>query len=394
MKNNLNSKYLQIANIVEQHLNAATKNTTNKNLTKLQYLIKNTDPKNINYDNYVLEYAQLYWMRNYWKSVYFFDYEYSLKASLKNFLVLKNDTLKIVSLGSGPAADVIAYLAWLSINCKFSVNKIELFLVDKRKNQLDFAKKIINQVVPYFFELEIKVNYIQADVTNWCCEKNSKHIVLMGHFLTANSKTLQKIIEKSIDITVSDGDILIMERHRDPIWKKAANTYAHLGLFTYSTQINYKKFSQMLSDLPDNTIDKKITPHYLKVRLPMHKNRHQTISKYFRSWRFQTPDLLEDIFLENIVFSEKPGIDPPLNGLKEIYNYWESNPMLQQNINIWLRDVAHDNYNTLCAFEGEFDTPTKHISIKGAMSFHFDTYYQKVSRFNAYFGTTKTDLTF
>lgn len=387
----LDAKYLKIARVVEKYID---KNLPSQNLQKktLKTIYKSGDPASVNYNHFAFEFAELYWLRNYWKAVYLFEYEYSLKESLKNKLAVNSKPLRILSLGAGPASDIVALMIWLSLHGNLLGTKVSITLMDMRSKQLALAKNIINEVLPYLENVEFEFTYERAEIENWRPGRNSADIILMGHFLTANLITLPAILRKVKYAVAGDGDILIMERERDPVWRAAVEELFNLGLAPYSTGLSDDKFHHMLESLPDSIVDENITPHYVKTRVPANKYQLDLISKYFQSWRFQTTDLLGDIFVKNAVYNEKPGQEPAVCDISGIRNYWKRHPMLQDNINLWIRGIGYGDYNVVCAFEGEFDTPKQHISIKGALSFYIDNYFEKVKGLDAYFGTVKTGL--
>lgn len=386
----VNNRYAQIAEIAKQILGfpdpAISVDSKAANLlrTKMMRCDSDTD-----YDRFAESFARLYWLRNYWKAVHFFEYEYSPKFPILDDDFAINSFPKVIVLGAGSAADTMAFMAWS--NEKFPLKVIPITLIDRSQKQLDLAKRLIKEVEKVLDKVTFRVSYQKLDVCAWNPEPNSADMVLMSHFLTENSGELLNLLKKAKYALRRRGEAIIIERERDAVWTKAAELFANMGISIYDTDLSNDKLSCLYPILKKEKLET-ITPHYVKASLPEKKYQAGIVMKYFQAWRFQSLDLINEIFSKDAIYDEKPGIEKTIRGIDGILNYWQLNPVLQKNIRVYVRNVAYQDNTVICAFEGNFDTPKQHIVIRGAMNFFIDPFTQKVNKLTEYFGTEKSSL--
>jgi len=384
----INVCYLKVANIVEDFLKFKQTKFNSEEMNRLRERIIHCE-SDINYDQLAGEFAQLYWLRNFWKAVYFFKYEYSIKQSILDKLYQPDYFLQLIVLGAGSAADTIACMVWL--NEKLPLARVKISLIDQSQDQLDLARKLICLILPVLDRVKFDITYQRVKAKEWSPIQNCADIILMSHFLNENPADLSLLLEKVRFALGQRGDAVIIERERDPIWKKTLGLLGNLGTTLYDTDLSRDKFVDFYL-ASEKKVDNDITPYYIKASIPEKKFQADIVRKYFQAWRLQSLDLINEIFSKDAIYDEKPGIEPRIKGIEEILSYWNQNPMLQKNIDVQVRNVAYGENTIVCAFEGKFDTPKKHIAIRGAMNFYIDDYSQRIRKFDEYFGTDKFPL--
>lgn len=343
----------------------------------------------IDYDRFAESFAHLYWLRNYWKAVHFFEYEYSPKFPILDGDFAGDPFPRVIVWGAGSAADTVALMAWLNEN--FPLNTISITLIDRSQKQLDLAKRLIREVEKVLDKATFRVSYQKLDIHKWNPESDSADTILMSHFLTENSGELHNLLKKAKYALRGRGEVIVIERERDAVWAKAAALFANLGISVYDTDLSDDKLSYLYPILKKEKLET-ITPHYVKASLPEKKYQADIVAKYFQAWRLQSLDLIDEIFSKDAVYDEKPGIEKTIRGIDGILNYWRLNPALQKNIHVYVRNVAYGDSTIVCAFEGNFDTPKQHIIIRGAMNFFIDPFAEKINKLTEYFGTEKSPL--
>lgn len=384
----MNNLYFDIARLVEKQIKQSFSAVDDSLQIDLRRRIDHDE--NSDYDKYGAAFTNLFWLRNYWKAVYFFIYEYNYKkfdSSRKNDY--KETSINILSGGAGSASDTVACMVWLNENLPLgSVVRVEL--LDKSQKQLEIAKDILTVVLPKLNKVKWNIYFTRVNINDWKPQNNFYQLILVSHFLTENTGKIQKIIDKFQSSLEGDGDLIVIERERDSVWKKAINNLTNSGISVYDAKVNKEKVECFYHDISLQKLD--FTPQYIKATVPSLKYQSEIVVNYFTAWKHQSTELLKGIFTNDAIYDEKPGIEMAIGGLNNIIGYWEENPLRQKNINLYIRNIAHEDNLVICAFEGDFDTPKQHIVIRGAMNFYLDPYAKKIRKFVEYFGTEKSSL--
>lgn len=377
------NKYLKVAHIVNKLLSRLSTQST----AEIRNIIKNvsTSDANIDFDKFSNSFAKEYWLRNYWKSVYFFEYE-SLPIAID---LIRQSKIEILVLGAGSASDTIACMVWLSKTLKTN-RKISITLVDRSQKQLDLASKLINNIRKEVSNINFNINYKKLEIKDWDLTPNSIDLVLMSHFLTENYQGTNNILEKVRLVVRERAQVVIIERQKDRTWKKAKDTLNNMGIPVLDMKTYKKDLISLLSPLDDEKDDLlTMTPHYVLARLPENKYQIDIVAKFFRSWKGQSTKLLEEIFHKNAKYYEKPMLDKPFTGLNAINEYWEDNPLSQRNIKVKPKKIGYEYGHILCEFGGDFDTPKQHIDISGVLIFDIDSKTRQIKQLREYFNTIK-----
>lgn len=340
------------------------------------------------YERDSLAFAAAYWERNFWKAVYFFCYEYVRPSMLANPLLLPGKSVDVVVLGAGSAADTVACLLWL--DCELPLQKVTVTLVDQSRSQLALARSVIERAKASLGQADFDIRYLNVDASDWNPGANSADLILMGHFLTENPDDKEALVAKTVAALKPRGDLLIIERQRDPVWRWARQRLALCGVTTHDVDISDEKFKLLAPWLPATEAD--ITPLYVRGNVPANKRLMELVRDYFGCWSQHSSDALCDVFAPNATYDEKPGVEPLIVGLDGIRRYWDENPGQQRDTRLVVHNVAYSDTVAVCSWSGEFDTPEQHVAIRGAMNFYLDPYFGKINRFDELFGTVKTPL--
>jgi SAM-dependent methyltransferase len=364
------SPYLQLARIVKHYLHLSHPSPSSVDDLRRQIVDCRMD---INYDRLAEEFAEAYWLRNYWKAVYFFEYEFKHPPI---------NLERVSVLGAGSAADTLAFMIWLDQKL-LSPGSTSITLIDRSRKQLDLARKLITQTSDLFHH-RFNIIYKHLDIRRWRPIPDRTDLIILSHFLTENPDEINNLLSKAKIALCSPGQIVVIERERDPVWKQAKSILSNLGITVYDTGLNKYYFSRLRPHL------NQVSPHYVDGILSAPKYQTEIVSGFFSAWRTQSLNTVRQIFSPQAIFDEKPGLEPAIQGLPQILNYWKANPLSQNNISVSLLNSAYTGNNAICAFTGDFDTPKQHITIQGAMNFYIDPRHQKINHLTEYFGTIKT----
>ena len=334
-----------------------------------------------------LHFALAYWVRNFWKAAYFFGYEFRSPSLLLNRFLVADGCLEVLVLGAGSGADTVACMAWLDET--LPLQRIKLTLLDRSPEQLALARSILDRALSVLNRARFEINYLVSDLDDWNPMADSIDLILMGHVLTENPRFVEQLVVKTVSVLKPRGDLIMIERLRDPIWLAARDSYALRGVTTHDVKLD-AKFSQLIPALPSEQTD--MTPSYVKASMPSNKKLQSLVSAYFEAWVGQSSDNLDRIFTVDATYDEKPCIEPIINGLDGIRRYWDEHPGRQRNVQLKVHNVAYSDTVSVCSWSGEFDTPEQHISIRGAMNFYLDSCRGKINRFDEWFGTQKSVL--
>lgn len=234
--------------------------------------------------------------------------------------------------------------------------------------------------------------YIHIDGDQWYPTANSADLIMIGHFLVENPHSVHTILAKSKDAMRAGGDVIVMERPNDTVIYHAKQVLANFGLTVYDTMALEER-NKLIEQTLEHPGKAGISSHYLRATQPDKKHKAELISTYFNAWRHQDIGLLCDVFNENATYIYKPGLRPPVMGLQSIHAYWQRRTLLQSDVKVLVRNVTYTGNVSICAFEGDFDTPESHVIIKGALCFDIDNYSGKVGRLSGHYGVVKTPFT-
>lgn len=334
----------------------------------------------VDYDILGPAFSKLYWQRNFWKAFYFFEYEYTIDH------LREHKFINVLVPGAGSGADTIAFLAY--VNKNLPGLKIRLEFIDQSHVQLKIAKKLINSIRPYLKNISFDITYTANHFEESNLGGRVYDLIIMSHFLTENSIIAQHFINITHHNLSNNGDLIVIERLKDPVWKKSIEAIANKGVTVYSSKLKSEYINKMASRYCKVKTD--MSPFYVRASFPNRSYQAELVENYFVAWREQSLPIIESIFTKDANYDEKPGIEEMIEGIDGVLDYWKKNPMLQKDIDVSIKNVGFGPSNAVCAFEGDFDTPKQHISIKGAIDFGIDNYSRRICSVREYFGTVKT----
>ncbi|MDB5175297.1 MAG: ubiE [Candidatus Saccharibacteria bacterium] len=111
------------------------------------------------------------------------------------------------------------------------------------------------------------------------------------------------------------------------------------------------------------------------------------VDAYFAAWKQQSVTSISEIFTDDAIYDEKPGILPPLVGLEQIQNYWRQNPLSQENIRIDHHIIGHTPYDNAvwASFKARFLAKSNPDAINGIIRFNTDPQDRKITRLTEWF---------
>lgn len=207
----------------------------------------------IDYDDSYQEFANLYWLRNYWKAVY----------GLKNYVSLDN-VRSVLVFGSGSGSDTAALLAVM--NERYPGRKLRITMVDRNKKQQEFARTITNIVQESIGDTSTEFLQNTQDILDWEPKGRAYDLVMVNHVLTENLQNISRIIDISLKGISPHGSLFITERDRDPIWTHTKKLIVQRGFTVNDASIDRTKLDHLLMPLGSKAgqyLD--MTPHYLVV---------------------------------------------------------------------------------------------------------------------------------
>src|SRR5580700_8893710 len=169
--------YLEVARHIEAYM-ANWRFTPNQQANLHSNLA--TQPWHINFDTVSIIYNKIYWTRNFWKTAYFFNYDYTLSPAILNRLS-STQTIDVLVLGSGAGSDTLALITW--INANYPLIKVRITVIDRSQKQLDVLKAFLRACREDWENVEVDIRYIHIDGDQWYPTINSADLIIIGHFL-------------------------------------------------------------------------------------------------------------------------------------------------------------------------------------------------------------------
>lgn len=378
----MDTRYLHIAQRIETCMDAWDEVSAAEEANILRQI--HTAPWAIDFDTAVDSYNKQYWTRNFWKAAYFFSYDYALSPATLLRLG-KQQNLEATFIGGGAGADVLAYMLWFGSN--FPLARLTITVIDRSKKQLERLAQFVAATEDLMDGADITMRYIIMDAEQWQPSHDSTDMLTLSHFLVENPENVHTLLQKCSHVVREGGDVVVIERPNDAVLHHAKQVLANAGLTVHDTTTNDGRMELIRKDIAKPGLTG-ISAHYLRATQPDKKRKAHIVSSYFQAWRQQIIEIIPEIFDETAGYDYRAG-QPPVHGLTEMLAYWRDKPMRQSNINLLVRNATYTENIALCAFEGDFDTPTTHEIVKGAICFNFDNYTHKIKRLTGHYGVTK-----
>jgi SAM-dependent methyltransferase len=250
-------------------------------LTHLRECFDADECPSIDYDKYASHFAYAYFLQNYWK------------ACLTFLRHPPHIATRILDVGCGSGATSLAYLAYLDSLVPGPI-EVKLLLLDRSQAQLDLARRLFSSALPKLQNVKVVCDYRCTDFLQWDHTSCSPELILQGHVLTENRRSVSAILSKTADCVAADGRIYAIERKRDSIWGSIAASASTLAFAN--------DYDDISSDDPVLTIVRARMPtsdlvtKSLVIRAPERKILATLVKRYFTAWRQQSVPLLDGIF--------------------------------------------------------------------------------------------------
>lgn len=344
---------------------------------KLDAFFRRKTDLRIDYDKVGESFACLYFLENYWKAYF------SFKA---NKPLMGNN---LVDFGAGSGATIIAYLAWLSEIVSVSTKGewiTNITLVDISNNQLLLAKEFINRIRPHLSNLFIDVVVDNKQILQVKDLSRPQDIVFFGHVLSENRDALDQHILKGFDVLRGGGEIYIFERCSDnDIQIELKEIYLELGMpaVHYDISFNAKKVitggSLHFKDKGNTCVSTS------KVQIPNMKVFPVLVRKYFRAWRTKNIDLLDEVFTEDAIYEDKPGLNRYEN-LSGIRSYWREKVFPQRNSSVDILSIFYFHNKAHVSWEADlYNKDDSQKNVSGIMELSLRIREGKLHKLKEYF---------
>jgi len=359
--NNFPNIFHKVANRVKEYLIDFSYSIENNKIEKLISSYKKLPCSKINYDKFSMEFNYIYFLVNYWKGA---------KIAIDEATIVPK---KILDLGSGSGAMALSYLSWIhhKIGASNSYVNIELILVDENVYQLNYAKKIFKLVEPLFTNIRCNITFQNCEVKDYLKNDNSFDIILLSHLLTENYKSVTDIFHELENLLDLRGEIIIVERIKDPVWYSIGE--ALRDLFLTST-IGSKKFNTENLPLISHELFSNIDA--LRTKYMILKNSSQIskkllIKKYFDAWKGKSIKDVRRIFTKNAKYYNNLHNDP-IVGIEGICEYWNNKVLPQIDPQPSLIRMIDWGDDIFIKWSSKFFLCNEQIHLKGYMIISID----------------------
>lgn len=339
-------------------------------LTFFQTCFSLSDCSQIDYDEKGDAFAYHYFINNFWKTA----------AAIIN----ENQPIcrRLIDAGCGSGASTIAYLGCLEASLRNLDEEwtIEIHLIDRSETQLSLAKEILEQVTPHLTHLRVKPRFSQVDLKQWNPDYEWAELLLLGHVLNEDPNIVNCVLEKAVHAVKASGTIFILERVNDTVWNNVHKQLKRVALPYYhgNAKINLDIHDNRLLRKPD------LLTGYSTVRLPEEKRLAQLVQLYFQAWETRSTELLDSVFSNEAVYSEKPH-ESPLQGLSEIKRYWRENVLPQKNIVTEILSTAYTKAEAFVEWSAQFTKDQEDVNLQGVMVLSLDGEQTRIAMLREYF---------
>jgi len=122
------------------------------------------------------------------------------------------------------------------------------------------------------------------------------------------------------------------------------------------------------------------------IQSPEEEIKATLVDDYFKAWNKQSLQLISQIFSTDAIYDEKPGEREALRGLESIQQYWQENPVAQQNIRTDYHIIGHSPDKAVWArFSAAFIARNKPDVVQGYIKFEIDATTKKIRRLTEWF---------
>lgn len=332
----------------------------------------------IDYNLMAIPFLEEYFLENFWKYARTFTDERAPYAR------------RIIDAGCGSGAALVAYLAVLNASIGAGRWRVQATLIDKCQVQINLAVDLLGHVASYFKHLDLEIEMLQTDLLDWEPEEGIADVVLFGHVLNENPTDINVLTDKAVKAVAGAGKIFILERSDEVAWPSISETAARTALPVVAGTANLHT-DIISSPSPRLARKSEHTTRYLVIDMPEKRQAVALLKRYFQAWEAQSVEMLEDIFITDAIYQEKP-FHPAPAGMGKIKQYWREHVLVQANIDTGILRVAYTGLNVFAEWESRFVSKGNKMHLKGVLILTLDRESGKVSALHEYFSTRKEPL--
>src|SRR6267143_3830354 len=330
------------------------KDLSESEMSYVRSRVSRRGPGRINYDRFAESFAYLYFLQNFWKAAHTFLKEHPPLAE------------RVIDAGCGSGASALAYLTFAEHRQHGTRLPIKVSFLDRSKAQLQMARRLLETVRVELPHVEPVPEFKLIDLRQWKPQESSSDAILFGHVLSENPAIVSALIQKASVAISSNGRVFVLERLDDSIWEEIEKCVPSLALSFYLEQVEVGNSIAPLRLLPKGSPKPYIRTRYLVIVVPEQKWVAGVLRSYFQSWQTRSITRLRQVFAPSARYFVHPH-DPPLQGVKEIEEYWLQKVLPQKDIELKILGVAYAKYDAFAEWEAKFRRRDCRFQLKGAL---------------------------
>jgi SAM-dependent methyltransferase len=258
-----------------------------------------------------------------------------------------------------------ATLAWVHSRAVLPA-RVQAVLVDRSQRQLTLARDLVSSAAEGLPGLGVDISTLRTTIeprqSAWRLMASGADLVVASHLLTENLEDAPFLVEMLNRSMAPNAKLLIVERPDDMVWSRLPQGEGA------TVCLADKGFP--LNGFAGQRAERKLSARYLVVSAGQ-PALAGLVDRYFRAWRDQSVDELDNVFAADATYQDKP-LERPIRTLGGIRDYWVRRVLPQEQpdpqiLNLVLRDhCAFVEWQTGLTLKG------KRKLVTGVMSMELD----------------------
>lgn len=363
----------KIAATVGLHLYSKDPNCSALQVRELKNLfrVNGTSP---DYGRLAISFAKAFFPSNFWKTLTVLESTASSPPGT------------ILDAGAGSGAASLAYLAWLEdyFSKRSSSATVRVLYVDQSQAQLDLSRELLADVSQHFEHLELRCDFICADLCALGQLQYKPDCILLSHVLTENLGRSGSLLSTLVEKLADGGHLYVLERPDDEVWKEVDSSISSLALSATAEQLALRESEFKNVPFPDLAVSLPLRVRYAIVHAPRLPLVRDLVKAYFHAWEVQSVEAVRAIFANEAEYYEKP-FATPLRGIAEICKYWQEKVLPQKSPRTRIRDVMYTDNRAFIEWDANFGTSLGHKHLRGVMHLSVDPDRGQIVQLREYF---------
>ena len=306
---------------------------------------------NLDYDALALGFAYRYFWQNFRKAVVAFR-----DMDLANVRT-------VLDVGAGSAACTLALLVSLEERSG-PLTEMHVVLVDKSQAHLAIGEALIRAIAPELRRIKLRTEYISQKFGTIRESKFCADLILVGHMLNESPEEVPSILGFCKSSLSELGQIVIMDRPSDPVWKVVQESCFECGFEWHSSLALGSEKEKMTRTM---ILRQTKNPQILSL-----------INEYIQAWQNRSIEAIGRIFDSSAIYKFKPFHDP-LRGVSEIKDYWRSHVLTQEHPEIFVSTMVFDGSLAWLEWTARFARGQSCYDVEGYMSIRSTQDIQRIA---------------